>query len=424
MKAINNFKELINSYDNSCLLLEDSILICQENLNELKEAIKESELSNLILTDEGNLSHSDYCHDVCGIIWHSHLEEAPDEIVFDEINEEYILLDEAVYGYFHQGCRGYFSYSENHHSYCGEYYHEDTLNYHSLVLDGDGDVLHLDDACYCEDVGEYYHYDYCYYCEESEEHYRYSENMPSNNKTAHRICGYHDSPEAKDLSNNSIFKIGFEIEKTDFFGYCSKGCEIGEYNIFKGFEVDSSCGVEAITNILALTSDSSYFERLCNEAKEVINSDYDENCGGHITLSIQGMTGEELFDIVKPYLGIFYAMYRYRLNNTFCNSNKALKEKRTHKYSSVNIKSNCIEIRIPNAVKNVNQLLFRYRMSYHLLLASYFNIGFEQYLDNCQNLLKPIYKDSLNKINRLSNFFQEYINEEIISSEIEQFIKD
>jgi len=379
------------------------------------------DIEDVIKTDAGNYALKSELNECCGIFWHDH-ENTPDDIVFDEINNEHIHIEDAIYGHVRK-IEAYFSSDERYFEYGNDYYHENSLSYHDLVIGHDGDILHLDYAAFCEDIQDYCHIDEAYYCENSECWYRYAENMQTNEGKEH-ISNYHDSPCAEDLSNNSLFKVGYEIEKTDFFGNNNKGDHVGDYDIFKGFELDSSCGVEAITNILPLSVESfEYVKNLMNDAKDVINSDISSNCGGHITFSISGISGSEIYDMIKPYIGIFYAMYRHRLTNTYCNGNKDLKDKNAGKYSTINIKGNLVELRIPPAVKNVNQLFFRHQMTFQLLFAAYNKLPFEQYLDNCQHLLKSVYKDN-STINELSILFKEYIDTGILKPIIQRFIQD
>jgi len=397
----------------------------ESNKKEIIREIISRNLSkcNFTETELGNFALDSECSNISGIIWHSQ-EEVPECIVYDEINENYIHEDDAIYGYIRR-YEGYFRDNEKYYQHNGMYYHENSLGYHHLEVDGDGDILESKYAVYCEDVDEYYHIDYCYYSELTGCHYRHLENLPKLDSDS-VICGYHDSPEAKDLSNGSKFKIGFEIEKLNFFGNDSEGDKIGEYNIFKGFELDSSCGVEAITNILPLHScpENDVFNWM-NEAKDVINSEYDRNCGGHINLSCSNLSGSDFYDKLKPYLSAWYALYRFRLKNTYCSGNKDLKDKNAGKYSTVNLKGKIVEIRIPNAVPNVETLKLRYKLAYHTCIAAENEIPFEQFKDNITAIIKAMYENKFKakKILNLADKFKEYIVNDIISDEIEEYVK-
>jgi len=167
-----------------------------------------------------------------------------------------------------------------------------------------------------------------------------------------RVRGYHDSPEPRELHKgakggdikglksrqtrnliefegdySSKFTIGYEIEKTRLHRTCVK-----EYNLLKGFERDSSCGFEAVTNILPLLPPSQWRNKVFNmfhEAKKVINDEYspsNNKCGGHISIAVEGMSGAELIKRLRRFSGLVMAMYQRRLRNGYCNYNMRMLE--------------------------------------------------------------------------------------------------
>ena len=102
------------------------------------------------------------------------------------------------------------------------------------------------------------------------------------------VRDYHDSPEPREMHKgakggdikglksrqtrnliefegdySSKFTIGYEIEKTRLHRTCVK-----EYNLFKGFEQDRSCGFEAVTNILPLLPPSQWRNKIFNQYKK------------------------------------------------------------------------------------------------------------------------------------------------------------
>ena len=120
----------------------------------------------------------------------------------------------------------------------------------------------------------------------------------------------------------SKFKIGMEFEKTRF----NRGA-VQEYPLLCGFETDSSCGVEAVTHILPLVAPSMWRTKVFNmfhEAKRIIDDVYspsNSRCGGHITLSVDGMEGAELMARVRKFAPIVLSVFRKRLVNSYCSGN-------------------------------------------------------------------------------------------------------
>ena len=167
----------------------------------------------------------------------------------------------------------------------------------------------------------------------------------------------------------SKFTIGFEIEKSRL----NRGA-VREYPLFAGFETDSSCGYEAVTNILPLVKPSVWRNKVFNmfdQAERIIDDRYspsNADCGGHISIGVSGMSGEELMKKVRNYSGIVLALFRYRLKNSYCRYNASMRTRaereegnlyisgRHQKYNVATAKSNCLEFRIPSRVTSVNQL--------------------------------------------------------------------
>jgi len=207
------------------------------------------------------------------------------------------------------------------------------------------------------------------------------------------VVGYHNSPspafllkattddvnglsESDKLNINrsglfakAKFAIGFEVEKTSL----RRGA-VMEYALFKGFERDSSCGYEAVTHVLPLVGRSMWRTKVFNmfaEAKSIIDEQYspsDYSCGGHMTFSVDGMDGHQLMDAVRPFSGIIYALFRKRLNNSFCNGNIEMSSSFGYsKYTICKINENCLEFRVPSRITSVKCMMDRYKLMYTML---------------------------------------------------------
>jgi len=168
---------------------------------------------------------------------------------------------------------------------------------------------------------------------------------------------------------NSKFTIGFEVEKTRF----SRGA-VTEYALFAGFERDGSCGYEAITHILPLLPKGEWRNKVFNmmyEAKRIIEDSYspsNTSCGGHITLAVDGMDGEELMNRLKKFSGVMLSLFRRRLGNGYCRMNPFMDvDTNAGRYQVCLRKGDRVEFRLPSRITGVKQMMRRYELCYMML---------------------------------------------------------
>lgn len=161
----------------------------------------------------------------------------------------------------------YFSEDAWYCSYSGDWYSPKTTMYNyydGLIAEsvlGASEVvwceymeayINKDNAVYCEDVRGFVLKDHAYYSPADDYYVYYKENV----KKAFCIVDYGEISNFEDLNDNkSPYSIGFEIEKTDFLGARFIDDYVGEYPLFAGYMLDSSCGVEGVTHILPLSTD-------------------------------------------------------------------------------------------------------------------------------------------------------------------------
>jgi hypothetical protein len=168
--------------------------------------------------------------------------------------------------------------------------------------------------------------------------------------------------------HSSKFTIGFEVEKNRLHR-----SSIREYPLFCGFESDSSCGYEAVTHVLPLIAKSKWRTKVFNmfvEAKHIIEDEYspsDYKCGGHMHIGIKGMSGDEIINLLRPYSGIIYSIFRKRLANHYCAYNPQMRDGVYDKYSVCRINNNTLEYRLPSRISSVKQLMRRYELMYEIL---------------------------------------------------------
>ena len=190
---------------------------------------------------------------------------------------------------------------------------------------------------------------------------------------AHEGCirDYHETPEGahyiKDDTNDilSKFTIGFEVEKTEVDGYSETGNPVEDQLLFAGWETDSSCGVEGITHVYGLNNLEKFVSHV--EASPYVNEPTSSRCGGHI--NICDNTSTIKYWHIKSWCGLWWAMYRKRLRNDYSGGNKKVcpYEARNGRYQAIREKAvngkSLFELRLPNRVRNGDQLIRRFKLS-------------------------------------------------------------
>jgi hypothetical protein len=204
---------------------------------------------------------------------------------------------------------------------------------------------------------------------------------------------------------NSKFTIGFEVEKTRF----SRGA-VTEYALFAGFERDGSCGYEAITHILPLLPKGEWRNKVFNmmyEAKRIIEDSYspsNTSCGGHITLAVDGMDGEELMNRLKKFSGVMLSLFRRRLGNGYCRSNPFMDvDTNAGRYQVCLRKGDRVEFRLPSRITGVKQMMRRYELCYMMLdfAVNRPNASFKTFLKAVAPIVSSMYGHDEQKVNEI-----------------------
>jgi hypothetical protein len=249
--------------------------------------------------------------------------------------------------------------SDNEYYYCrytDSYFHINRL----VMIEDDGDY------CFAEyaDSNFYYHEYEGYYTypppdeDEDEDEANYLSSYHSGGTYWHDYTG---------PSKTSIY-FGVEIEKED--EEVLKSITIGDFKSnHKDWrkEADGSLnedGFELISPIFPL--DIPYFVDYIKNNPVLLNhisAKSSNRCGGHVNISASFLTPDQLFEHIQWYVPLLYALYPNRKSISYCQSKSidSIKvDKR--KYGAVYIKSECVEIRIFSAIKNLHQLEFRLRL--------------------------------------------------------------
>ena len=239
--------------------------------------------------------------------------------------------------------------ADNHAThYDGEWYVD--ISDFDLIIMENGDIEHLDNVHFWESDGEYH-----YECEPDNEDY---------------TRDYHSGRlHEVNFTDNPQFFVGFEIEKED--ASVKESIYISEFEDVcpswkkeRDGSLDDESGYELISPKFELIPDKIHEHIMSNKTIVAhINASISKSCGGHINLSERGKSGEELFDELKGYTPLFYALYYKRVDKTYCKgkNNNDLKES-NEKYQAIKIHSNRIEYRIVSAVPNVTTLHWRAKL--------------------------------------------------------------
>lgn len=272
------------------------------------------------------------------------------------------------------------------------------------------------------------------------------------NKTAHRV----DVSGLKTIEQRtaikfdgreyeSKFTIGMEIEKNQL----SRN-SVREYELFCGFETDSSCGYEAVTHVLPLLPQGQWRTKvydMMHKAEKIIDDRFspsDTRCGGHITIGCEGLTGRELNLLVRKNSGIILALFRKRLKNAYCGANRRMQDTDDtafnstssysysnsgwhHKYQTALVKGQCLEFRIPSKFESVKQMMRRYELFYELVNYSVNNPKgtHEKFLKNIRPIIVSMYNGNegfADDVLDYARHFQKFIVKNEIHESIQKFL--
>lgn len=288
----------------------------------------------------------------------------------------------------------------------GDYYDDSAMDRHDIV--------------WCEDIDEYRHQDDAYW-DNDNDHWLAEEPQEE------FVRGYHNgSYQSMDFDNKSKYKIGYEIEKEDLIVRNSiliSDFEEQTNNKWRKERDGSLCddaGYELISPTFELDI-KKIFEHIEGNEQLVahINAGISYSCGGHIHLSENGLNGNELFDKIKGYTPLFYALYYGRVNKTYAKgkSNRDL-ENENEKYQAIKIHHDRVEFRIISAVPNIKTLKWRTELLMMILknptddvIKAYFNVD-----TKFTKLLKETYTDEklIELKERFVKFTREFENINII----------
>jgi len=244
----------------------------------------------------------------------------------------------------------------------------------------------------------------------------------------------------------SRFTIGMEVEKNSLH----RGA-VREYELFCGFERDGSCGYEAVTHILPLLPEGKWRTKvydMMHKAEKIIDDRFSpssSNCGGHITIGVDGMNGVQINEQVRKYSGIVLALFRHRLKNVYCGANRRMQERGLSEYNSAPagrhaydyngwhskyqtalVKGDVLEFRLPSRFESVKQMMRRYELMYELVNFAVNVQGTQKaFFSKIRPIVLSMYngeRDKCDEIFKLAVDFQIFINTGVISEAIARYL--
>ena len=185
---------------------------------------------------------------------------------------------------------------------------------------------------------------------------------------APHVAAYHQgvsdgSERSSYVSKDTLFSIGFEVEKED--AHVKESINYINFKNATGWDKErdgslNSDGYEIISPTYDLYSERLDRDLENDVLRNHVDAEYSRRCGGHIHIGAVGMSGRTFFDRMSPWIPLMYSLYVGRINGEHCKIklNNDIKHS-DDKYQSVRVLSNRIELRIPNAVEDSSNLLWR-----------------------------------------------------------------
>jgi hypothetical protein len=217
---------------------------------------------------------------------------------------------------------------------------------------------HADDVVWVDNCGDYYHVDSIggYIHMHSDGEYRDYE------EENHMRHSYHSQRRPDLTTDEAEFRIGFEVEKEDLDVLESYELSTADYTKWCREEdgsLDDESGFEFVSPVFDLMTDD--FDKSVNSEVVAahINASYSTNCGGHVNVSRNGVSGRNFYDQIVGFVPLLFGMYRGRLGGSWAYFRTADQMRDGSRYNAVHVCDNRIEFRIFSAVRNVDNILWR-----------------------------------------------------------------
>ena len=308
--------------------------------------------------------------------------------------------------------------------YCNEF--DDWFIRHQLTYsESQMEWIHPDSYRYvfCIDTEDYAARDESFFDDETQQWYKEPQGQ--------RVLQYHERNchEIMKEPRNADWSIGFEIEKTEIYNQetdstvSQQGDRVETQPFFWKWETDSSCGIEGVSHAYDLF-DSKEFKNDVDKS-DYIDGDTSRDSGGHVSIKCNKWGQAFGLNEVRPYAGLIYALWRFRLKNEYCSKNKKIDaDAYLDRYDVIRVRgAGFLEFRLPNRVQRKSQVIWRYKIFHLMVRAMVEGIPFASYVRNCDSLLDEVYDtEKKERIKGLSQHFDDYLSLGVIASEISEFI--
>jgi len=314
------------------------------------------------------------------------------DIVWSEYENDYLMNgDDICYGWVSRRTQDYFIGGNE-----------------ELYIDGDcfldDDVARQHDYMYSERQDEWVH------CDNWEGGYHDYEEDESEANNA----DYHHLTRVNKFDSSAKFTIGFEIEKedSDMVSICYDDLyQTTRWIKERDGSLDDSTGYELVSPAFNLYDDMLDQDIENNRVlRDLINASKSSDCGGHINVGSTIYNTTQLFEGLSGFFPLLYAMYEGRLDKTYSKAKKKHEYYHRDKYSSIYIKDHVVEIRIPSAVIDVKNLLWR-RDLVRIMV------------DNINKSELQVLRMMLNEKSKLHIHLRKVYSLDAIISKIKKFIK-
>jgi hypothetical protein len=379
----------------------------------LREAWKEEDRGNnyesIITTYSGYYAFKEDCVMAEGEYFHEI--EDDDDYIYDELDEQYIMADNA--SYVETGRDGYYTHDENCIScngiyrYNDEWINEAYMERNNLVHNCDGNIRHVDDVYYWESDCDYH---------DEPENDNDDENDDDDDCDMDAACinSYSYRPPMKfhKLSNENenapFFGIELEVERKNSNGLKHKymaGMIEHEHWYFK---TDGSLtdGFEIVTHPMTFNYIQQSEKEFTNSLKLLVENgynSYDANtCGMHIHISKNNFTTWHLYRFLKFFVEnkeFIVSISQRKMEklkkwaNIEDDNDSSLiykakkKDGNSERYVAINLKNTAtIEIRIFRGTLNINSFMKNIEFAHALFMYTKENKditldGFKTYIE-------------------------------------------